>query len=86
MDEYTKSEEDFQSAADEMEALLNRFEVAGYDGGASMGGAMQALIFRMAMGATRRGHRIRFHGLLYEHSRLRSNRRKRNGALKDAPS
>ena len=51
MDEYTKSAGDFQSAADEMEALLNRFEAAGYDGGASMGGAMQALIFRMAMGA-----------------------------------
>ena len=44
-------EEDFQSGAEEMERLLNRFEKAGCNSGAVMGGAMQALIFRMAIGA-----------------------------------
>jgi hypothetical protein len=34
-----------------METLLDRFEAAGYNSGAAMGGAMQALIFRMAVGA-----------------------------------
>ena len=46
-----KSKDDFESASDEMEALLDRFEAAGYNGGAAMGGAMQAIIFRMAIGA-----------------------------------
>lgn len=44
-------EEDFQSGAEEMERLLDRFEEAGCSSGAVMGGAMQALIFRMAIGA-----------------------------------
>ncbi len=43
--------EDFQSGVEEMERLLNRFEKAGCNSGAVMGGAMQALIFRMALGA-----------------------------------
>lgn len=46
-----KAKDDFESASDEMEALLDRFEAAGYNGGAAMGGAMQAIIFRMAIGA-----------------------------------
>ena len=46
-----KAKDDFESASDEMDALLDRSEAAGYNGGAAMGGAMQAIIFRMAIGA-----------------------------------
>ena len=46
-----KAKDDFESASDEMDALLDRFEAAGYNSGAAMGGAMQAIIFRMAIGA-----------------------------------
>jgi hypothetical protein len=38
-------------AKDDLDALLDRFEAAGYNSGAAMGGAMQAIIFRMAIGA-----------------------------------
>jgi hypothetical protein len=51
MPELSNEAEDFQSGVEEMERLLDRFEKAGCNSGAVMGGAMQALIFRMALGA-----------------------------------
>ena len=56
------AKDDFESASDEMDALLDRFEAAGYDGGAAMGGAMQALIFRMAIGAPNAATALGFMG------------------------
>jgi len=57
-----KAKDDFESAADEMEALLDRFEQAGYNSGAAMGGAMQVIIFRMANGAPNAATALGFMG------------------------
>ena len=57
-----KAKDDFESASDEMDALLDRFEQAGYNSGAAMGGAMQALIFRMAIGAPNAATALGFMG------------------------
>ena len=62
MDSKEKSQDDFESASDEMEALLDRFESAGYNGGAAMGGAMQAIIFRMVSGAPNAATALGFMG------------------------